>query len=105
MDGKDNLIKNTESVNINFETDIKMQKLKEELQKSFAQYQKTMKYMLADAPLQVLCLPTIIETILLDSGILRIYDLFDVDLTEIKGLGVVRLRQLTTSLDKFISML
>ena len=88
-----------------FEQDLDMQKLKEELRKSFAKYQTTMKYMLADAPIGVLCLPETIEKILLDQGFLRIYDLFDVDLVKVKGLGIVRIKQLTASLDKFFSML
>ena len=85
--------------------DVDMAKLKEELKQKFNDYQKTMKYMLADAPIEVLCLSSSLEKILTDQGFLRIYDLFDIDLVKIKGLGVVRIKQLTSSLDKFFSML
>lgn len=88
-----------------FEQDLDMARLKKELAKKFDEYQTTIKYMLADAPIEVLCLPKTIEKILLDQGFLRIYDLFNVDLVEIKGIGVTRVQQLTTCLDKFFSML
>lgn len=93
------------NVSSTYQQDIDMAKLKQELAKRFSEYQSTMKYMLADAPIEVLCLPDAVQKILLDQGFLRIYDLFDVDLVKIKGLGVVRIKQLTTSLDKFFSML
>lgn len=88
-----------------FEQDLDMKKIKEEVAKSFNNYRMTMKYMLADAPIEVLCLPVATEKILLDQGFLRIYDLFDTDFTEIKGFGVTRVRQLTACLDKFFAML
>lgn len=105
MNDIDNVKENFGNINTNIEQDLDMAKLKEELRKSFANYQNTMKYMLADAPIAVLCLPPIIEKILLDEGFLRVYDLFDVDLLKIKGLGVTRVRNLTSCLDKFFSML
>lgn len=105
MQSENNLIDNLENVNINFENDLKMKQLKEELAKKFSDYQKTMKFLIADAPISVLCLPPAIENILADQGFLRIYDLFDVDFVKIKGLGVTRIRHLTSSLDKFFSML
>ena len=81
-----------------------MNKINLELLKSLGNYQKTLSFMLADAPIGCLCLPKTIETILLNEGCLRIYDLFDRDFTEIEGLGVARIRDLTTCLDKFFSM-
>lgn len=105
MDNISNVKENFENINNNFEKDIEMAKLKEELRKKFNDYQTTMKFMLADAPIEILCLNTAIEKILLDQGFLRIYDLFNVDLVKIKGLGAVRIRNLTSSLDKFFSML
>ncbi len=104
-DAKANVKDFFEDVNNNFELDIDMQKLKKELRQKFDDYQKTMKYLLADAPIEVLCLPKAIESILLDEGFLRIYDLFNADFVKIKGLGAVRIRHLTASLDKFFSML
>ena len=104
MDDMTNVKETFENVN-NIEHDLDMAKIKEELRKSFQGYQNTMKYMLADAPIEVLCLPAIIERILLDEGFLRIYDLFNIDFIKIKGLGVVRVRQLAACLDKFFSMM
>jgi hypothetical protein len=100
-----NLKEKFENINNNFEHDIDMAKLKQELKQKFDDYQNTMKFMLADAPIEVLCLNLKIQTILLDEGFLRIYDLFDVDLIKVKGLGVVRIKELTTRLDQFFSML
>lgn len=105
MDDINNVKENFENINNNFEKDLEIQKIKQEVIKRFKEYQTTMKYMAADAPIEILCLPSQIEKILLDQGFLRIYDLFDVDLVKIKGLGVARIRDLTSSLDKFFSML
>ena len=85
--------------------DMQLEKLKKELKHSFENYQKTMKYMVADAPIEVLCLSKSLEKILLDNGLLRVYDLFDVDFVKIKGLGVSRIKELTTRIDEFFSML
>jgi len=87
------------------EVDLDMAQLKKDLKEKFENYEKTIKYMLADAPIQVLCLPTAIENILLENGFLRVYDLFDANFVEIKGLGVTRIRHLTACFDKFLSML
>ena len=105
MNDKNNLKENDHDVNNNLEYQLDMQRLREELKKKFDEYQTTMKYMLADAPIQVLNLPTSVEKILLNEGFLRIYDLFNVDFVKIKGLGITRIRNLTSSLDKFFSML
>jgi len=86
------------------EQDIKMQKLREELSKSFEAYRTTMQFLSADAPIEVLCLPKTIEKILLDAGCLRIYDLFDLDFTKVKGLGPVRIRDITARFQQFVSM-
>lgn len=105
MDDTNNLKEKFENINTNFEKDIDIAKLKEELKNKFEDYQKTMKFMLGDAPIEILCLHPTIETILLNEGFLRVYDLFNVDLFKVKGLGVVRVKQLTTRLDQFFSML
>ncbi len=105
MDDDTTLKESFDNVNSNFEYDIDMAKLKEELRKKLGEYQKTMKFMLADAPIEILCLHPATEKILLDQGFLRIYDLFDIDLIKIKGIGAARVRHLTSSLDKFFSML
>ncbi|CAB4133748.1 hypothetical protein UFOVP264_2 [uncultured Caudovirales phage] len=82
-----------------------LKKIQEELVQKFKDYRTTLNYMAADAPIETLCLPKPIETALLINGFLRIYDVFDVDFAKIKGLGVVRIRQLAASLDQFFSML
>ncbi len=105
MDDIANVKEKFENVNSNFEKDLDLAKLKEELRQKFHDYQNTMRFMLADAPIEILCLPSTLQKVLADQGFLRIYDLFDVDLIKIKGLGVVRVKQLTSSLDKFFSML
>lgn len=84
--------------------DLDSKKIKEELLKKLEEYRKAMKLMAADAPLGILCLPKVIEKALLDHGCLRVYDLFNLDFTEVKGLGETRIRDLTSRLDQFISM-
>ncbi len=105
MDEINNVKETFENINTNFEKDIDMEKLKIALKQKFDDYQTTMRFMLADAPIEVLCLKPAIETILLDQGFLRIYDLFNADLIKVKGLGVVRIKELTSRLDQFFSML
>ena len=99
------LIENIDNVKNNIEKEYALQKLREEIFGRFDDYKKTLNYMLGDAPIQVLGLPKGIENCLLAHGCLRIYDLFDCDFTKVKGLGVTRIRDLTSSLDKFFSML
>ncbi len=101
----DNVTDSPQSVNSNFEYDMKMQKMREELAKGFAEYRNSISFMVADAPISVLCLTPVIENALLDHGFLRVYDLFNRDFTKVKGLGATRIRELTASLDKFLAML
>ena len=105
MNDIDKLKEKFENINSNFEKDIDMDRLKQELRKKFHEYEVTMKYMLADAPIEILCLKPAIQDILLSEGLLRIYDLFNVDLVKVKGLGIVRIKELTARLDQFFSML
>jgi hypothetical protein len=99
------LIENPESVKKNFESDEQIRKIREEVVKKLSDYRKTLAYMTADAPIEILCLPAVIETALRNHGVFRIYDVFDLDLTKVKGLGVRRIGDLTACLDKFFSML
>lgn len=78
--------------------------LKKELKKSFQNYMNTISYMSGDAPIETLCLSKCLQNKLIDAGCLRIYDLFNCDLTKIKGIGKVGIGQLTTRLDQFLSM-
>lgn len=84
--------------------DKQMKKIAKNLDKSIKNYRRILMFASSDAPISLLCLPKIIETILTNHGCLRIYDLFDRDLGEIKGLGETRLRHLTTRLNEFIAM-
>lgn len=88
----------------NLEYDLKMKKIREEVLKSFSEYRKTLNYMSADAPIGVLCLPKSIENILINNGYLRVYDLFDANFTEIKGLGKTRIGEITACVDQFLTM-
>lgn len=105
MGHEDTVKENFEDVNDKFEYDLQMKKLKEEIIRKFAEYRTTMRYMAADAPIAILCLPSSTEKTLADQGLLRIYDLFDLDLVKIEGLSVAKLRDLTTRLNQFFSML
>jgi hypothetical protein len=105
VDDNNNLKELPENVNSNFEMDLDMARLKDDLREKFRDYQTTIKFMAADAPIEILCLNSKVEKILLDQGFLRIYDLFNADFVKVKGLGVVRIKELTTRLDQFFSML
>jgi hypothetical protein len=76
----------------------------EEVKKNLHHYRNVLSYMGADVPIQVLCLPNVIENILLRDGYVRVYDLINRNLAEIKGLGDTRLRQLTSRLDEFFTV-
>lgn len=79
-------------------------KINKEFAESVERYHKNIYYMSADVPIEVLCLPKVIENILINEGWLRVYDLFNRDFTKIKGFGVTRIRDLTTRLDQFIAI-
>lgn len=89
----------------NIDYDMAIIKIKEEVLKKMVEYEQTMKYMAADIPIEALCLPKATETILVNHGCLRVYDLLNRDFGEIKGLGAIRIGDLTARLDKFLSML
>lgn len=76
----------------------------EKLQEDLAHYRKVMYFMGANIPIECLCLPKAIETILKTEGCTRVYDLLNRDLAEIKGLGKRRLDLLTSRLDEFVSV-
>lgn len=97
---------NLENVDVNkVEQDLQLQKVREEVLKRLEGYRTTMAFLACDAPIEVLCLPRSLENILINQGWLRIYDLFDRDFTKIKGLGETRIRDLTSRLDQFFSMI
>lgn len=84
--------------------DMELQKIKEEVIKKFAEYEQSVKYMAADAPISILCLQKSVENKLMENNILRVYDLFDIDLTKIEWLNASALRHLTSSLNEFLTM-
>lgn len=77
---------------------------KENMLKNLAHYRNILSYMGANVPIQVLCLPKVVEKSLANEGILRVYDLINRDLTEIKGLGQARLDLLASRLDEFFTI-
>lgn len=78
--------------------------VKDDVKKNLQHYRKILSYMGANVPIQVLCLPKVVEKSLLAEGILRVYDLINRDLTEIKGLGQARLDLLASRLDEFFTV-
>ena len=75
-----------------------------DINESFAYYKDILSFMGADVPIEALCLPQGIITILRREGIRRVYDLFNRNLGEIKGLGPAREELLTSRLHEFISV-
>lgn len=78
--------------------------INKQLVESLNKFKKSILYMAGDAPIAVLCLPKTIENILLANGLDRVYCIFDLDLTKVKGLGSMRRRHLTASLNEFLSV-
>lgn len=76
----------------------------EKFKKDLNHYRKTLCYLEGNVPIQVLCLPKVLENALLRDGCLRIYDLFNRDLTKIKGIGKNRISLLTSRLDEFLTV-
>jgi hypothetical protein len=81
-----------------------IKKINKKLLESLQNYRNFMQYASADMPIGALCLKKDIEKLLLKNGFVRIYDLFDADFTKIKGLGKVRIRDLTARLNEFLAM-
>lgn len=90
---------------LNVDRDMPRNKIRDELFKRLAHYHNAINLMAADAPLAVLCLPSSVEKILCANGLDRVYDLLSCDFTKVEGLSESRIRDLTTRLDQFISML
>lgn len=81
-----------------------LKQVKVELLKSLKNYQKTMNVLACDAPISALCLPKALENALLNAGFLRIYEILNLDLTEIKGIGKTRRNLLASRLNEFVSI-
>lgn len=76
----------------------------ESFKEDLVHYRKTIAYMSANVPIQVLCLPKVVENALINDGCLRVYDLINRDLRKIKGLGKSRIDFLTSRLDEFFTI-
>lgn len=85
--------------------DSKSNQIKEEIFKKFLEYRKTLKFMMGDAPISIFCFSKPVEKALIESGCVRVYDLFDLDLVKVKGLSNDSLRNLAARIDEFLSML
>lgn len=81
-----------------------MHLIKIRLVEGLEEYRKTMSYMLTDVPISILNLHKTTETVLVNAGCLRVYDLLDRDLTKIKGIGKRRVGDLTSCLNQFLSV-
>lgn len=81
-----------------------VKQIREETLKKLSEYQKTLSYMAADAPIGILCLPKVTEHALAAAGCLRIFDMLDRDLTKIEGLSDTARGNLTSRLNQFLSM-
>lgn len=77
---------------------------KEDLKQNLLHYRKTLNYMGANVPIQVLCLPKTLEKSLLRANLLRVYDLISCDFTKIEGVGVRSVDLLTSRLDEFFTV-
>lgn len=78
--------------------------LAEALKREAQRYAEVMRRMEADVPVEALCLRKRTESLLLEHGILRVFELLDFDLTEIEWLDAVARRDLTARLHQFLSM-
>lgn len=81
--------------------DRELKKIQKNFLKQINSYKNFIRQCELDAPLEVLCLPDAILTILRREGINRVFDLTGRDFAKIKGLGAVRIGILQTALAKF----
>ena len=79
-------------------TDVK--KIGKEVLKTVKTYANVLKIMACDMPIESLCLPKELNSILIKAGYLRVYDILDINLTEIKGVGVVRANMISARLQE-----
>jgi len=98
------MIGNSESEKMTF-VDDESKRIREEIAKLILEYPSKINRMAADVPIGVLCLPKAIEKLLLDNGCLRVHDIVDLDLAEVEWLTDRHVRNLTSRLDQFFSML
>ena len=83
---------------------IEMDKIKKDMMEGIKGYQNYIDFCVSNVPIQALCLPKNIENILLKNDLTRVYQLTTADLTKIKGFGEQKVRIVTDSLAKFVSI-
>lgn len=81
-----------------------IKKEQDKLKEDIGHYRRVMQVLGSNVPIQTMCLPKEIETILINAGYERVCDLFGCDLTKIKGLGDKRISLLASRLDEFFSI-
>lgn len=84
--------------------DVALKDSQDRLKEDLSHYRNVMYFLGANVPIETLCLPKTIESILIDDGCVRVYDLINRDFTKIKGLGTKRLALLTSRLDEFLTI-
>ena len=77
---------------------------KVDVKKELAHYRNVLSFMGANVPVEVLCLPQSVITILHKHDIVRVYDLIDHSLDGIKGLGKNRIDLIRARCDEFFSV-
>jgi len=88
----------------NIHKEVFLQKLKKQLLEKFIEYNKYLTLMQGDVSISALCLKKSIEKKLIANDILRVYEIFNLDLTKVKWLSDTEVRHITASLNKFLSM-
>ncbi len=83
---------------------IKYTSKKFDLQKELSDYHKKIAYLSANVPIECLCLPKPINSVLIREGVTRIFDLLDRDIKEIRGIGSRRASFLASRLYQFLAM-
>ena len=79
-------------------------KYNERFEEDLSHYRNILYFLGGNVPIEALCLPKPIETILHKEGLDRVVDLSRIDLTKIKGLGDKRISLLSSRLDEFFSV-
>lgn len=98
-------MQNEESINQNTALSENIQiKIREELRKQSQRYQRMMRILETDAPIEVLCLDKKIEDLLRIHCFFRIYEILDVNLSEVEFLTDRDVRHIAARLNQFTSM-
>lgn len=80
-----------------------MAKIKSEFIQNIKNYKEFLDNSYKDAPIEILCLDKSTNSILKRHGIRRVKELTGLDLAKIKGLGSVRIGNITARLSQFLS--